>query len=105
MLAKPVIRRQTADDDIESIIDHYLGTAGAKVAIAFVDALEVALSHIGRNAGMGSRRYALQLEIPDLRSWPLNRFPHLVFYFDTGSAVEIWRVLHGAMDLPEWLDT
>jgi toxin ParE1/3/4 len=101
---KPVIRRQTAVRDVESIIDHYLGTGGAGIALGFIAALEEAVSHIASHPGTGSPRYGHRLDIPGLRAWPLNRFPYLVFYFDAGPELEIWRVLHGAMDIPEWLD-
>lgn len=104
MTRKPVIRRQTAVRDVETIIDHYLATAGADVALAFIDALEQALSHISVHPGTGSPRYGHRLDLPGLRAWPTGRFPYLVFYFDAGPEVEIWHVLHGAMDIPEWLD-
>lgn len=91
--------------DVETIVDHYAESAGADVALGFIDALEQALAHVARHPGTGSPRYARRLGIPGLRSWPLKRYPYLVFYFDAPDAVEIWRVLHGAMDIPEWLDS
>ena len=103
MTAKPVVRRQTAVLDVEAIVDHYLGTAGAQLALGFIDALEQAVAHLARHPGTGSPRHGHLLAMPGLRTWPLNRFPYLVFYFDSGATVEIWHVLHGAMDLPEWL--
>jgi toxin ParE1/3/4 len=101
---KRVVRRQTAVDDVEAIVDHYVDVAGAAVALGFIDALEAAISHLARHPRTGSPRYGDRLGLPGLRTWPLNRFPYLVFYFDTDAAVEIWHVLHGAMDLPDWLD-
>jgi toxin ParE1/3/4 len=52
---------------------------------------------------MGSPRYAQELGLPGLRSWPLRTYPHIVFYFEAPDAVEIWRVLHGRRDLPAHL--
>ena len=92
-------------DDVEAIVDHYLGTAGADVALGFIDAYEQAISHLALHPGTGSPRYGHTLDLPGLRTWPLDRFPYLVFYFDANGVTEIWRVLHGAMDLPEWLDS
>jgi toxin ParE1/3/4 len=44
------------------------------------------------------------LQLPTLRSWPLTRFPYLVFYMETPHEIDVLHVLHGSMDLPEWLD-
>jgi len=102
--AKPVVLRATADLDVDAAFEHYLLAAGPGVALAFIEVLEEAYAHLSRHPGTGSPRYALKLEIPGLRSWPLGRFPYLVFYFDKPGEVDVLRVLHGAMDLPEWLD-
>jgi toxin ParE1/3/4 len=101
---KPVIRRAAADRDVEAIVDRYLAEAGVDVALKFVDALEAAFNHLSRHPATGSPRYGHQLNIPGLRSWPLSRFPHLVFYFERTEDVEVWRVLHGKLDVPAWLE-
>jgi toxin ParE1/3/4 len=102
---KRVFRRRASVIDVESIVDHYVESAGAEVALGFIDVLEQAVAHIARHPGTGSPRYAQRLNIVGLRCWPLKRYPYLVFYFDAPDAVEIWRVLHGAADIPEWLDS
>jgi toxin ParE1/3/4 len=38
-----------------------------------------------------------------LRSWPLERYPHLIFYIERATHVEVWRVLNGKRDIPAWL--
>lgn len=45
----------------------------------------------------------MELNLPGLRAWPLRRFPHVVFYVDATDRVDVWRVLHGARDLPTWM--
>jgi toxin ParE1/3/4 len=35
--------------------------------------------------------------------WPLRRFPHLVFYVVEADRIDVWRVLHGERDVPQWL--
>jgi toxin ParE1/3/4 len=102
---KAIVLRRAANQDVENIIDHYAENAGAAVANDFIDALEQGYAHIARNPGTGSPRYGHRLELPGLRTWPLIRFPYLVFYFEADAEIDIWHVLHGAMDLPEWLDT
>jgi toxin ParE1/3/4 len=100
---KRVVPRRQADLDIQEAFDHYLAEAGAKVAIAFVDALEQAMGDIGRHPAMGSPRYAHELNLPGLRSWLVKGFPYLIFYIESGDHVEVWRVLQGNRDIPEWL--
>jgi len=48
-------------------------------------------------------RYAHELDLAGLRFWPLRRYPYMVFYFLQPGHVDVWRVLHGARDLPVWL--
>jgi toxin ParE1/3/4 len=103
VIPKPVVRRAAADRDVEVIVDHYLEAAGADVALDFVDVLEQAYLDLARHPGTGSPKYAHHLGMPGLQSWPLTRFPYLVFYFEKAIEVEVWRVLHDKLDLPEWL--
>ena len=103
MPQRAVIRRAAADRDVERIVDRYLLEAGADVALAFIAALESGYGPLARHPGTGSPRYAHELNIPGLRSWPLRRYPYLVFYFGNAERIEIWRVLHNQLDLPAWL--
>ena len=104
MKAKAVVPRELGNRDIEEAIDHYLGEGAAKAALDFVDAVERAFSHIGRQPGSGSPRYAHELNLPGLRSWPLTRFPYLVFYFERDDCVDVWRLLQSQRDIPAWMD-
>ncbi len=103
MTGKPVIPRQQASRDIEEAVDHYLSDAGEKTALGFVDALERAYRHIARHPATGSPRYAHELSLPDLRSWPLRRYPYLVFYMECDDHVDVWRVLQSERDIPAWM--
>lgn len=99
-MTKPVVPRELANRDVNEAIAHYLKEAGAEVALSFIDALERAYRHIGSHPASGSSRYASELRLPDLRTWPLNRFPQVVFYLETDKCIDVWRVLHGARDIP-----
>ncbi len=101
--AKRVFFRAAADFDIDAAFDHYQSVDGHFVAQGFADALAAATRHIALHPATGSPRHAQLLDIPGLRSWPLTRYPYLVFYFDLPDGIDVVRVLHGAMDLPEWL--
>jgi plasmid stabilization system protein ParE len=61
------------------------------------------LDLISRNPGTGSPRYAHELNLPGLQSWPLMRYPHLVFYVERPDHIDVWRVLHGQRDIPAWM--
>jgi toxin ParE1/3/4 len=100
---KPVIPREQASRDIEESVDHYLSESGEKIALGFIDALERAFGHIARHPASGSSRYAHELDLPGLRSWPLRRYPYLVFYVERGDHVDVWRVLQSERDIPAWM--
>ena len=56
-----------------------------------------------RHPATGSARYALELNLPGLRSWPLKHYPYLVFYVERADHIDVWRVLHSQRDIPAWL--
>jgi len=103
MKAKPVVPREKAHRDVEDAVAHYLAEDAEPAALGFIDALEKAYSHIGRHPATASPRYAHELNLPGLRSWPLTRYPYLVFYVEHPDHVDVWRVLHGQRDIPAWM--
>ncbi len=96
--------RDAAARDVEDAITYYRGHAGSEVALEFIRSLETAIAHLCAYPLSGSLRFAFELEIPDLRSWPLQRFPYLVFYVPDHDCVDIWRVLHARRDLSAFFD-
>lgn len=96
---KPVFRRATADADIENAVDFYLVQAD-HVVDPFLAALQEALEHIEANPGTGSPRYAHELNIPNLRTWPITRFPYLLLYIEHDDFVDLLRVMHMSRDIP-----
>ena len=103
MKLKPIIARAQANHDIDEIIAYYLGESAEQAALGFIDALEDAYAHIARNPATGSLRYAYELNLPDLRFWPLTHYPYLVFYVEQSDHVDVWRVLHSKRDIPAWM--
>jgi toxin ParE1/3/4 len=103
MKAKPVVPRQQAHQDVEDVVAHYLAEGAAAAALGFINALEKAYGHIGRHPAIGSPRYAHELNLPGLRSWPLTRYPYLVFYVERPDHIDVWRVLNGQRDIPAWM--
>ena len=103
MSGKPVVLRERARRDIDEAIEHYLSEAGQAVALNFIDALEDTLRQIGERPASGSPRHAHELEIPGLRFRSIGRFPYLAFYVERDAEIDVWRVLHGARDIPAWM--
>ena len=103
MKAKAVIPREQANRDVIEAVADYLSEAGEAVALGFIDALEKAYGHIGRHPATGSPRYAHELNLPGLRTWPMMRCPYLVFYVERPDHIDVWRVLHGQRDIPAWM--
>lgn len=103
MKSKPVIPRLLARRDADDAIDYCLREGTVDAALGFIQALEQAYAHIARYPASGSPRYAHELDLPGLRFWPLTGHPHLVFYVDRDDSIDVWRVLHGARDVPAWM--
>jgi toxin ParE1/3/4 len=104
MTAKTVIRAHQATQDVENEVAHYLIDEGSEqAALGFIAEIEQTYMQIGLHSSIGSPRYAYELDVPGLRSWPLHRYPHLVFYIERTDHVEIWRVLNEKRDIPAWL--
>ncbi|WP_062196765.1 type II toxin-antitoxin system RelE/ParE family toxin [Caldimonas taiwanensis] len=103
MKAKPVIPREQANRDVDDAVAYYMNEATEAVALGFIDALERAYTHITRHPATGSPRYAHELNLPGLRTWPLTRYPYLVFYVERPDHIDVWRVLHGQRDIPAWM--
>ena len=103
MSGKPVVLRERAQRDIDEAIEHYLTEAGPAVGLDFVDALEDTRRQIGERPASGSPRHAHELDIPGLRFRSVGRFPYLVFYVEREADIDVWRVLHGARDVPAWM--
>ncbi len=103
MSQEPVIPRVLAVHDVEDAVAYYLKEDAQDAAVAFVDALEDAYAGVGARPAIGSSRYAIDLEIPGLRSWALPRFPYVIFYVERDDDIDVWRVLHGGRDIPALL--
>jgi toxin ParE1/3/4 len=103
MKLKPVLLRRAARQDLERAVDWYAREATVRVADGFVSAARRAFLQIVRHPGAGSTRYAFELQLPGLRSWPLRKYPYVVFYVDGADHIEVWRVLHAKRDIPAGL--
>lgn len=103
MSDRPVVLRERARRDIEEAVEHHLATAGEAVALDFIDALEDACRWIGEQSANGSPRFALELDLPNLRFLAAGKFSHLIFYVENEVEVDVWRVLQRVRDIPAWM--
>ena len=100
MRRKPIQLRQAAERDITLAVAWYAANANRDVANRYIDALQEAYLVIASNPKIGSQRYATTLEIPELRSLTLRKFPFHIFHIEQDDRIEIWRVLNSSRDIP-----
>lgn len=99
-MTKPVHLRESATQDVDDAIAYYLKEGARHAALDFIDALERTYVLIGRHPGAGSARYGHELDLPGLRTTPVDGYPFLVFYVERDAHVDVWRVLHTKRDIP-----
>ena len=88
MTKRQVIPRLRAEQDIDDAVDFYYGEGGSDLALRFVDELQSVFVQLTAHPEAGSPRYSIELEIPELPHWPMQRFPYLIFYAVTPTR---WR--------------
>jgi toxin ParE1/3/4 len=103
MTPKPIRLREQARLDAEGAVDYYHSEAGGSVALGFINMLEKAYRALGNHPAAGSLKYAYELNLPGLRSWPVKKYPYIIFYVDLPAYVEIWRILHAQRDIAAWM--
>ena len=89
--------------DVDDAVVYLRQQQATEVALNLIDSLEVAYTHISKNAATGSTRYAHALDLPGLRTWPLTGHPYLIFYVEQDAHIDVWRVLHMSRDIPQEL--
>lgn len=103
MTIRPVIPRALANRDVDEAIAWYLSENAPQAALGLINTLEQAYSRMARHPATGSTRYAHELNLAGLRSWPLKNCPYLVFYVEQADSINVWRILHSQRDIPAWL--
>ena len=96
----PVVPRRLATQDLRDAASHYAGEVDAATARRFINAVEQTVTLIARQPGIGSPRYAVELDWPGLWTHPVQRFPYLVFYLEQTNHLDVLRVLHAHRDIP-----
>ena len=99
MINKRFIPHRFAVEDEEEIVHYYEQTSSEQVSLGFINALDQAFSQLSRYPHMGSPRPEYDLELDGIRSWPLKKFPHLIYYEIQTDHIELWRILHPKRDI------
>jgi len=90
---------EQAEEDIFDAALYYANLS-ADLFNHFYRELAAAQSHIANFPSSGLSRYAHELKIPNLRYWPLNRFPYALFYLEQDTHCRIVRLTHLSRDIP-----
>lgn len=104
-MSLPVEKSQFFETDVTSQFACYVDEAGEEVAWRFLAAVELTLAKLGKQPDMGSLRRFRHPLLRGLCSFraepPFDKL--LVFYRSTEQALQAWRLMHGARDLPHRL--
>jgi toxin ParE1/3/4 len=91
--------------DVQNEFAWYWDEAGENVAWRFEAAVERTLPSIARQPGLGRERRFRHPALRGLRSFrvepPFKKL--LIFYRVEEDCIEVWRLMHGARDLPRRL--
>jgi len=90
---------ESAQQDLREIQRYTRETWGVAQARAYLLELTAAFMKLARRPKLGRQRDDLDLE---LRSYIAGK--HLVFFREASSGIEIIRVLHPSMDVPQHLE-
>jgi toxin ParE1/3/4 len=102
----PAFRRSSLfTADVQKEFAWYWDEAGEEAAWRFEAALERTLLKLARQPGLGRERRFRHPALGGVRSFrverPFNKL--LIFYRVEEGCVEVWRLMHGARDLPRRL--
>ncbi len=103
MTVKPIYLSQVARNDLADLLLNYEQQFAAQAIDGCLDALAKAYKQIGKFPKTGSPKAGNSLELPGLRSWPLTKYPFLLFYTENHDQIDAWRLLHEKRDIPRSL--
>ena len=94
----------TAQQQLNEIWD-YIAQDNPNAARAVIEAAFSAFRKLAEMPEMGRERDFGNPELQGQRYSTIFEFPnYLIFYFPTGSGIDVSRVLHGARDLEELME-
>lgn len=101
-MPRELLKRSQFLEDYRQIVIN-MADANALAADRFCDAVESAIETLAVHPEIGPK--AGFLKAPEVRFWPLRRFPnYLLFYRVSGNSVVMLRLLHAARNLPPLIE-
>jgi plasmid stabilization system protein ParE len=95
-----LVHRPLFISDVAECAEHLATEAGEQVAAEWYQALKKALELIQQVPEIGRVRH--DLPMPGIRTLNLRKYPnYLVFYRLEKDGIELLRIRHGMMNLPE----
>lgn len=86
--------------DLEDGVAYLAEKASAQTAVRWHDEVMTTLQRILKHPHLGRPRHDLRPE--GIRSFVVRRYPrYLLFYIWNDETIEVLRIKHGMMDLPE----
>ncbi len=98
MIGKPIYLSQVAQLDLQEIISNYEKQCSIQAVNGCLDSLSKAYQQISQFPKTGSTRTGNEVQLSDLRSWPLTKYPYLLFYKEDDAQIDCWRLLHEKRD-------
>ncbi len=102
---KPIRFTTKADRDVDSCF-LWIQKDNPHAAIKFIDAVEETCKILAKMPGVGSRHYADIPLVRGVRMITVNNFNnYLLFFLEYETHIDVIRLLHGARDIPEALQS
>ena len=98
MIIRPVYLSEVAKDDLADALLIYEQQFAEQAIDGCLNALAKAYKQIGKFPKTGN-----DLNLPGLRSWPLSKYPYLLFYTENHDQIDVWRLLHQKRDIEKSL--
>lgn len=95
-LLRPLARKDRRDE-----VRYYRNEAGARTAAKLVQALKEALLTLQQQPGIGSPLLGQELGITAMRTWRVDGFPLVFWYFERETHIDIARLVGQRQDVTD----
>jgi toxin ParE1/3/4 len=102
LIGKSIYLSQVARKDLQDALLSYELQNSELAVDGCLDALGKAYQQISKFPKSGSTRTGSEVNLPGLRSWPLTRYPFLLFYKEEIDQIDCWRLLHEKRDISSY---
>lgn len=103
MIGKSIYLSEVALKDLQRALLNYELNNAEQAVDGCLDALAKAYQHISSFPKTGSTRTGNEINLPGLRSWPLTKYPFLLFYVEENDQIDCWRLIHEKRDVSTFL--